>query len=329
VPLYKGASAIAAVYKGSDPISRIYKGTTLVFEAGGGGPAPSPLLGITKLRKTAQQSISAGVDPIVWEAVDYDNLNAFHLGTSTSNIIVPAGVGLARVMLKPSWQTEYNGTRFLEMLHGSDVLFAEDRASLDYATNTEMGPWFPVTPGTTMYMAAAAGGTKTFSPTPVNSGGVSGLVGYAEMAIEWASDWATAHVNIEGITAVKRTTNQGFAGLGPITYTTEDYDNLNAFSGGVLTVPTGVNWVRASAFGQWVADDGPMVYFTLSDGVGSIMADFRISRSTSRHSISSGWIATAPGRTITASFSNSSGARNLSQHRLVLEWATGLDQVHS
>lgn len=168
--------------EGTSPPAFLF-GAPTVISATAKGP-----IGITKLRKTAVQSITTGAwRTITWDVEDYDNLATFNSGVSTSNITVPAGITLAKVSLFASWANNSTSARYIAFKNNSNnkMLLFDVKGAINETGVSLCGGWIPVTAGD-VYHLEVNSGTQT-----LNFGDASFPATYPQITIEWLDSFAS------------------------------------------------------------------------------------------------------------------------------------------
>lgn len=144
------------------------------------------ITGITKLRKTATQSIVTGAwRTVTWDVEDYDNLGAVNLGSSPSNIVIPSGITLMRPTLALNWANNSTSGRYVNLTDGSNTYLQDIRGALNESLASICSGWVAVTPGNTIHLEVNSG-TQT-----LNLGGTFGM--YPNLTLEWATGFSALH----------------------------------------------------------------------------------------------------------------------------------------
>lgn len=155
------------------------------------GSASKGVTGITKLRKTAVQNIATGAwRTITWDAEDYDNLDAFDSGTSTSNITVPTGITLAKVALFTCWANNSTSGRYINLKNNANEksLLFDIKNALNESGGALSAGWIPVTAGD-VYSLQVNSGSQT-----LDFGDATYPATYPQLTIEWLDDFSSLHV---------------------------------------------------------------------------------------------------------------------------------------
>jgi hypothetical protein len=158
------------------------------YEEGGVSyPYVLPLLkGITKLRKTATQSIATGAwRTVTWDVVDHDNLSAVNLGSSSSNIVVPTGITLMRAALRANWDNNSTSARYLNLTDGTISFLSDIRIAQNETLCAICSGWTAVTAAATLHLEVNSG-TQT-----LNLGGSFSF--YPQLTLEWATGYSALH----------------------------------------------------------------------------------------------------------------------------------------
>lgn len=167
-----------------DAKGRITAAANGVSRGGGGG-----LLGLTVLRKTANQSVGGNWVSAVWEAELYDNLNTFTPGGSTWT--VPTGANWMRVSSAFLAWSNIAGNRYLviekESGSGTGYVTGDIATRVNESFGSATSSWVPVVPGA-VYRARVLSSVNTSL-----SGLDSNFGGPARITIEWAVTLADLH----------------------------------------------------------------------------------------------------------------------------------------
>lgn len=152
---------------------------------GGSGGTSAGIKGITLLRKTANQAISANTwTAVTFDANDYDNLGGYTAGATIWT--VPAGCFFMRVNAKLAWGNN-GGNKYINIVgvsvtSGSTTFVAGDIATrVNESFNTIQSTWVPVVPGDTYKIEVNTSIASSVSGPETNFGGQSRL------EIEWAA----------------------------------------------------------------------------------------------------------------------------------------------
>lgn len=283
------------------------------------------ITGITNLRRTSVLFISSTWQDVQWTTEDYDNLGAFNIGTSDINLTVPTGITLMRAMIRTAWQSSFTN-RFFNLRNTAGTMYLgdirEDEAESDVCL---CSGWVAVTAGDTIWLEVSSIGNLNLGNT---------TFGLINMSIEWATAWTDLHT--AGVTKLRKTGTQSIAtgAWRDVTWDTEDYDNLGAWtSGATITVPSGISLMRPALVASWANNGNDFRYFKLSDGTTNFLGDIRWATSESLCSVCPGWVSVSPGATIKLQANSGTQTLNLGgtfNHypELCLEWATGWDAIY-
>lgn len=145
--------------------------------------------GLTVLRKTATQSVSANIwTSLTWSVADYDNLSAWSSG---STITVPTGIAWMRISSAyvnfASNDGEFRGLNF-QRSSGTGTQYAcQDIRSGKYEGSMVISSsWVAVVAGDTYTL-------QTISASAISLGYSAGWGGSSNITIEWIDDLQSLH----------------------------------------------------------------------------------------------------------------------------------------